>query len=72
MRGRATGNASRFPDKRMSKEQAHGQMMMLLYGCTPPALAGLTVDMLVGSYRVDRKSAEYELTVARQKRGAAA
>jgi hypothetical protein len=47
---------------------AKGKLMAFLYQCTPVVLATITVDNLVARYRVDRRTAEYELIVARQKR----
>lgn len=62
------GNASRFPNKQLGAAEAKGQMLALLHGCTDARLAALTVDGLMASYRVDRVTAEYHLTIARQKR----
>lgn len=46
------------------------QVRMLLAGCTDVALQAMTVERLVSSYQVDRKTAEYELTIARKRRAA--
>jgi len=62
------GNASKYPSKQISAGEAKTQMMLLLNGCTDQRLAALTVDGLMASYRVDRKLAEYHLTIARQNR----
>lgn len=66
------GNATKFPDKRLSVAAAKAQMLQFLYGCRDDMLSRVTVDDLVTRYRTDRKTAEYELTIARQKRGAGA
>lgn len=63
------GNASKYPSKQISGTEAKGQMLALLHGCTDQRLGLLTVDGLMASFRVDRKTAEYHLTIARQHRG---
>jgi hypothetical protein len=62
------GNASKFASKQLSVTEAKAQMLQLLCGCTDQRLAALTVDGLMASFRVDRKTAEYHLTIARQNR----
>lgn len=62
------GNAQRYPDKQLSVAAAKGEMVSFLYTCRPDRLADVTVDDLVARHRVDAKVAEYELTIARQKR----
>ena len=47
---------------------ARAQLAGFLYGCRFQMLADITVDTLHQRYRVSRKVAEYELTIARQKR----
>lgn len=64
------GNASARPDKKMSQAQAKTQLMLLLENCTDGALAGFTVDRLLQTHNVDRKTAEYGLLIARQRRAA--
>lgn len=61
-----------IPDPRISAAAAKAQLVTMLYQCRPEALAGFTVDGLCATHRVDRKVAEYELQIARQKRGVAA
>lgn len=45
-------------------------MIQFLYGCRPIVLGAVTVDDLVNRHGLDRRSCEYELTIARQKRAA--
>jgi hypothetical protein len=47
---------------------SRGALAGFLYGCHMPTLADITVDELLRRYRVSVKVAEYELTIARQKR----
>ena len=57
-----------YGSKTVTARSARTQLIQLLYSCTPERLAALTVDALVSMYRVDRREAECELIVARQKR----
>ena len=52
----------------VSNVKALAQLKSLLYGCTDERLASFDVDFLCRTHRVDRRTAEYELTIARQKR----
>lgn len=65
------GNASRHPDNRITVAQAKAQMVAELCNCTDARLAALTVDHLLGRFRVNRKTAEYELLIERQRRSRA-
>lgn len=58
-------------DPRMTAEQGTAQLKSLLYSCRPEQLSTYTVEQLTRMYRVDTRVAEYELTIARQKRAAA-
>lgn len=51
-----------------TKKTAHQAMIDFLYVCRPERLAAVTVDQLQQRHGVTRKLAEYELTIARQKR----
>mgnify|MGYP003387603640 CR=1 FL=1 len=62
------GNASKYPDKQRTAADRRGEMALYLYQSRDSAFAVVTVDELVARYGVDRKTAEYELTIARQKR----
>lgn len=64
------GNASRFADKQIGAAQAKAGLVALLTNCTDANLAAFTVDGLTRMYRVDAKTVEYELTIARQRREA--
>jgi hypothetical protein len=44
------------------------EMTLFLYQCADSALAATTVGDLCQRYGVDQRTAEYELTIARQKR----
>lgn len=66
------GNASRYPDKRLSVAESRAQMVAFLCNCTDAILAGATVDQLCSRFRVDARTAEYQLTIARQRRAARA
>lgn len=56
----------------LTQQQAKTQLVAYLYGCRAEMLTAITVGQLCRTYRVDERTAEYELTIARQKRGAAA
>lgn len=60
--------ASRWGQPKRTQADKLTSMRLELYRCTDAALAGKTVDGLVASHGVDRKIAEYELIVARNKR----
>lgn len=53
---------------RVTIDQSTAQLRSFLYMCQPNRLAAVTVDDLVARYRIKPKVAEYELTIARQKR----
>lgn len=55
------------PQKRTVQDK-RTTMIQFLYGCRPVVLGTVTVDDLVNRHGLDRKSCEYELTIARQKR----
>lgn len=58
-----------FPKPDITVAQAKVQLTQFLFGCRPQALADVTVEQLVCRYRgLDARTAEYELTIARQKR----
>ena len=61
----------RYGSKEITRPEAKAQLIQLLYGCTPEKLASFTVDGLCRTHRVDERTVEYELTIARQKRGIA-
>jgi hypothetical protein len=65
VRGRPAPN---YGPKKRTKLDCTTEMRLFLYGCTDGRLASVTVDDLIARHGVDRKMAEYELTVARQKR----
>lgn len=54
-----------------TKMDAKQAMVQFLYVCRPERLSTITVDQLQQRHGVPRKIAEYELTIARQKRGVA-
>lgn len=62
----------RYPDKRESVESATVRLKTLLAGCTDLALAAFTVEHLAATHNVPVKVCEYELLMARQRRGCAA
>ncbi|UIJ43778.1 hypothetical protein LZK98_11815 [Sphingomonas cannabina] len=62
----------RWGAPQLGASEAKAQLIARLYGCTDAALARLTVDDICRFHRVDRRLAEYELTIARQKRGVGA
>lgn len=55
-------------DSAVTVATARAQLKSMLANAR--SLDGMTVETLVRSYRVPRKEIEYELTIARQKRGA--
>jgi hypothetical protein len=57
-----------IPKAEITVAQAKGQLLAFLYQCHASALKGVTLDELVQRYRVDRRTCEYELTIALQKR----
>lgn len=63
------GNASRFPDKRLSVAESTAQMVAFLCNCTDAILAGASVDQLCSRFRVDARVATYQLRIALQRRG---
>jgi hypothetical protein len=62
--------APKYPDKRLSVTESTAQMVAFLCNCTDAILAGASVDQLCSRFRVDARSAEYQLTIARQRRAA--
>jgi len=58
-----------IPKHEVSAKEGAGQLVAFLYRCTPSMLAGATPADLVNRHRgVTLKQAEYELTIARQRR----
>lgn len=57
-----------IPEKQVTPALARTQLVSLLYSCRPAMLATYTAESLCRMYRVDARTAEYELTIARQKR----
>lgn len=66
------GNASKYPDKRLTVAAAKAQLAQFLYGCREEALARVTVGELALRFRVDPKTIAVDLAAAREKRGVAA
>ena len=62
------GNASRFPDKRISAKAAEAQLAMLLSGATDERIAAMTVDGLATMFRVDRRVIECKLSAEQGRR----
>lgn len=62
-------NASRHPDKRETQVNAKARLVSILYGCTAQRLAQFTAEGLAATHNCDVRVCEYELTIARQKRG---
>lgn len=65
MRGN-TGMLARHVRTRADRKT---EMTLFLYQCTDAALAATTEGDLIARYGVDRRTVEYELTIARRKRG---
>ena len=61
---------NRFGSKTVTQAGALAALRGLL--CSARSIDDLTPDRLVSMYRVDRQTAEYELTMARQRRAAPA
>lgn len=70
MRSRRFVPDSYAPPARDS-DRAKAQATMLLYGATDAAFERITPESLARDCRLSERVAEYMLTVARQKRGAA-
>lgn len=54
--------------KQETVQSATSRLKHLLMNCTDKALAGFTVDQIASFHRVPVQVAEYELTIARQRR----
>jgi len=54
--------------KARSNEDKRNAMFLSLYQRSIKSLRALTPDMLIAQYGVDRKTAQYELMIAVQKR----
>lgn len=64
--------ARTIPKHEITAAQRSAQGLAFLYGCRPSVLAAQTVPDLASRYGWSAKVAEYELTIARQKRAAEA
>lgn len=60
--------ASRWGTAKRTAADKRADLTTFLYSCRETALIAVTVDQLVARHGVERKIAEYELTIARQKR----
>lgn len=54
-------NQRAFPQKQITRNQAHSQLVRLLANCPDRKLEALTVATIMRLHRVDAKTAEYEL-----------
>lgn len=61
------GNASKYPDKKLSQAQAEASLVMYLTNVAPALRARITVDSILSKYAVSRKVAEYRLTLAQNR-----
>ena len=64
------GNASRYPNRNVSRDVAKSQLLDKLNNCRPHMLATYTAEELARWHNVPVKDCEYHLTIARQKRAA--
>lgn len=58
------GNASKYPDKKMTQAQAETGLIMFLTNARPAMRPGITVESICRSYAVSARVAEYRLLLA--------
>lgn len=62
------GNASPYPNRKVSGAVAKAQLLEKLSNCRPHMLATYTAEELARWHNVPVKECEYHLTIARQRR----
>ena len=59
---------NRWGARKPTQADNRAGLLQFLYSCRPHILPTLTVDQLMARHGVDRKTAQYELMIASQKR----
>lgn len=59
---------SMFARKALTADDKRAALVAALYSCRPHMLPSLTVDQLMARHGCDRKTTQYELMIAQQKR----